>query len=69
MIYATDHANTGAGFNPYRQYYLSIDFDLTAIKSKSKVINTLIYFANMIKLPTPALEFSHHGVKAHALYF
>jgi len=69
MIYATSSANRSAGFNSYRQYYISIDFDLTAIKSKSKFINSLIFFANMIKLPAPALEFSNKGVKAHALYF
>jgi uncharacterized protein YfiM (DUF2279 family) len=69
MIYATTSANQSMGLDPYRQYYLSIDFDLTSIKTKSKFINSLIYFANMIKLPAPALEFSRNGVKAHALYF
>jgi len=69
MVYATSSANQSSGFNSYRQYYVSIDFDLTAIKSKSKFINSLIFFANMIKLPAPALEFSRDGVKAHAFYF
>jgi len=69
MVYATTSANRSMGLNPYRQYYLSIDFDLTAFRSKSKFLNTLIYFANMIKLPAPALEFSKNGVRAHALYF
>jgi hypothetical protein len=70
MIYARDHQNTEAGYpNPFRQYYLSIDFDLTAIKSKSKVINTLLFVANMIKIPAPALEFSKEGVKFKPLYF
>jgi hypothetical protein len=48
---------------------LSIDFDLTALKSKSKVINTLLFVANMIKIPAPALEFSKEGVKFKPLYF
>ena len=69
MVYATDSANRSIHLNPYRQYYLSIDFDLTAIKSKSKAVNMLLYFANMIKLPAPALEFSRQGVRAHAFYF
>ena len=69
MVYATTSANRSVNLNPYRQYYLSIDFDLTAFKSKSKFLNTLIYFVNMVKLPSPALEFSEKGVKAHAFYF
>jgi uncharacterized protein YfiM (DUF2279 family) len=69
MIYATTSANQSAGYDPYRQYYLSIDFDLTAIKTRSKFLNSLIFFANMVKFPAPALEFSRHGIKAHALYF
>jgi len=69
MVYATSSVNQSNGFNSYRQYYLSIDFDLTAIKSKSKFVNSLIFFANMIKLPAPTLEFSNKGVKAYAFYF
>ena len=70
MIHARDLQNVEAGYDrPYRQYYLSIDFDLTSIKSRSKAINTLLFIANMIKIPAPALEFSHKGVKFHSLYF
>jgi hypothetical protein len=69
MIYAQDEQNIEAGLYPYRQYYLAIDFDLTGIHSRSKLVNTLIYFANMIRLPAPALEFSQNKVKAYAFYF
>jgi hypothetical protein len=69
MIYARDEQNIEQGFYPYRQLYLSLDFDLTAIKSRSKVVNTLIYFANMIKLPAPALEFSQGKVKSYLFYY
>lgn len=69
MIYATNSANRSADFNPHRQFYFSLDFDLTSIKTKSKLLNTLIYFANMVKLPAPALEFSKQGVRAHPFYF
>jgi hypothetical protein len=70
MIYARDYQNTGAGYPaPFRQYYLSIDFDLTSIKSKSKVVNTLLFVANMIKIPAPTLELSKEGVKFKPLYF
>jgi hypothetical protein len=69
MIYASDKQNVEYGLNPYRQFYLGIDFDLTAIKSKSKVVNTLIYFANMIRLPAPAIEFSKSKTKGHLFYY
>lgn len=69
MIYARKNANIEQGFYPYRQLYLALDFDLTSIKSKSKAVNTLIYFINMIKLPAPTLEFSQHKVKGHLLYY
>jgi hypothetical protein len=70
MIYARDYQNTEAGYDkPYRQYYLSIDFDLTAIKSRSKFLRTLLFVANTIKLPAPALEFSKEGIKFKPLYF
>ncbi len=70
MVHARDRQNVEAGYaKPYRQYYLSIDFDLTSVTSRSKAINTLIFVANMIKIPAPALEFSHKGVKFHSLYF
>ncbi len=69
MIHAHDSQNRAAGYVPYRQYYLGLDFDLTAFKSKSKALNTLIYFLNLIRLPAPALEFSQGKVKGHFLYF
>jgi hypothetical protein len=69
MKYARDSENQLEGFNPSRQLYLSLDFDLTAIKTKSKLVKGLVYFVNMVKLPAPALEFSTSGVKAHWLYF
>ena len=70
MIYARDAQNLEAGYpRAHRQYYLSIDFDLRAIKSRSKVVNSLIFFASMIKLPAPAIEFSSQGTKFHGFYF
>ncbi len=69
MVYANDAQNIEQGLYPYRQLYLSLDFDLTAIKSRSKVVNTLIYFANMIKLPAPAIEFSHGKPKGYLFYY
>lgn len=69
MVYALDQQNVLNGYDPYRQYYLSIDFDLTSIKTRSKALKTLIYIVNMIKLPAPAIEFSRKGAVFHAFYF
>jgi hypothetical protein len=70
MVYARDDQNVEAGYRtPYRQYYLSLDFDLTSIRSRSKVINTLLFIGNMIKLPSPTLQFSTKGTRFHTLYF
>lgn len=69
MIYARDSQNQAIGYHPFRQYYLAIDFDLSAIKTRSKVVKILLYVANAIKLPAPAVEFSKKGSKFHAFYF
>lgn len=70
MVYARDHQNVENGFgDPYRQYYLGIDFDLTAIKTRSKFLKTFLFFANMLKLPSPALEFSRGDVRLRPLAF
>jgi len=71
MLYARVEQNIAAGYAPpYRQYYLAMDFDLSAIKTRSKVVKTLIFIANMVKLPAPTVEFSsHHGTRFHVLYF
>lgn len=53
-----------------RQFYLSLDIDLTKIKTRSKFLKTLFSAINFIKIPAPTLEFnSNKGVKFHILYF
>jgi uncharacterized protein YfiM (DUF2279 family) len=69
MVYARDSENMAMGYDGYRQYYLSLDFDLTAIQTRSKAVKTLLFFANIIKLPSPALSFSRHGAEFHPFYF
>lgn len=68
-IYARNPRNIQAGYSAYRQYYLSPDIDLTAIKSRSKLIRTLLWTASLIKLPAPAIEFSRNGTRFHFAYF
>jgi uncharacterized protein YfiM (DUF2279 family) len=69
MIYANDEQNIEAGFHPYRQYYLSIDFDLTSIRTRSKFLRGVFTVLSAIKLPAPAIEFSKQGVQLKPFYF
>jgi len=53
-----------------RQYYLSLDMDLSRIKTNSRVLKSLLSAINFIKIPAPALEIDSKGrVKLHSLYF
>ena len=70
MVFARDSQNFSNGFgNSYRQFYVALDLDLSSFKTRSKFLNTLIMFANMLKFPAPALEFSSKGTRFHALMF
>ncbi len=55
-------------FPRYRQGYISLDVDLTKIKTKSKFLKTLFYTFNFVKVPAPAIEFNGLGqVKFHPI--
>ncbi len=63
LILATKQEN-------YRQFYLSLDLDLTKINTKSLLLKTIFSVLNTVKIPAPALEYSSHtGFKFHSLYF
>lgn len=53
-----------------RQYYLSLDVDLSKIKTRSPFLKTLFYAINVIKIPAPALEFNSQNkqLKFYPLY-
>jgi hypothetical protein len=54
----------------YRQFYLSLDADLTKIKTKSHFLKTIFSLFNTIKIPAPSVEFQPGGViNFHCLYF
>jgi hypothetical protein len=56
--------------NPYRQFYLSLDVDLTKISTKSNFLKTLFSVINTIKIPAPTLQYDDfNGIKAHFIYF
>ena len=52
----------------YRQYYLSFDLNLNAIRTNSKLLKSVFNVLNMIKIPFPALEFNKNGTVFHLFY-
>lgn len=70
MVGATDEKSKSLGYEPYRQYYLSVDVDFTRIPTKKKWLKTIFLMLNTLKVPAPALEFNQNaGFKGHWLYF
>jgi hypothetical protein len=53
----------------YRQFYFSLDFDLTRIRTKSRVLRSIFRSISIIKIPFPAVEFNKNGVKFHPFFF
>jgi hypothetical protein len=69
MVYARENEITLAGYTAYRQYYVALDFELSSINSRSKLLNTILFFGDLVKLPAPTVEFSTKGAKFHPFYF
>lgn len=69
MINARDKQNLARGYDPYRQYFIGLDFDLTAIKTRSKLLRSVLSVVNTVRLPAPAFELSRKGSKFHLFYF
>lgn len=69
MVISRDSENELAGFNNYRQLYLGLDFDLSYIKTSSRFLKTVLFLADMIRLPAPALELSRGKVKGYLLHY
>ncbi|SFN79049.1 Predicted lipoprotein [Bizionia echini] len=56
--------------NRVRQFYLSLDIDLTRIKTNSHVLKTVFALFNTIKVPFPTMEFNEeNGISFHGIYF
>ncbi|EKT3962571.1 DUF2279 domain-containing protein [Flavobacterium psychrophilum] len=54
----------------HRQFYLSLDADLTKIKTKSHFLKTIFSILNTIKIPAPSVELTSNGnFSFHYLYF
>ncbi len=54
----------------YRQFYLSLDLDLSKIKTKSKFLKTVFNTLNFIKIPAPTISYSKENkFTFYGLYF
>lgn len=54
----------------YRQFFASIDVDLTKIKTDSGFLKTVFNIFNFVKIPAPSIEYRSNGdFKFHFLYF
>jgi Predicted periplasmic lipoprotein (DUF2279) len=75
MVAADPTKSEKMGFKPYRQFFLSPDIDFTRIQTNSDFLRGLLFLANCIKVPAPAMEIQIHSqrprlrVKWHAIYF
>lgn len=64
-----DEQGNVTNFDRVRQYYISLDVDLSKIKTKSKALKAVFNALNIIKIPAPTLEISNGKTKFHYLYF
>lgn len=56
-------------FERERRFYLSLDVDLSKIKTKQKWLKNIFTALNILKLPAPALQLSGGKIRAYALYY
>ncbi|CAG5085584.1 YfiM family protein [Parvicella tangerina] len=55
--------------SPYRQWYLSIDVDLTKVEWKRKVFKAIFGSFGWIKFPAPTIELGNGATRFYWLYF
>ena len=54
----------------YRQFYFSLDVDLSRIRTRSKTLHSILSVVNILKFPFPAVEFNTKGeVLFYPFYF
>jgi hypothetical protein len=64
------NGNTLPSFGRTRQYFLSLDLDLTRVKTRSKTLNAIFNIIGVLKMPFPAIEYnSKNEWVLHGLYF
>lgn len=72
MLFGTKKDALANGYiqDEYRQFYLSLDVDLTKIETNSQFLKTVFSVFNTIKIPAPTLQLnSNKDFRAYVLYF
>jgi VanZ family protein len=70
MLFGRVFQNNAVNFSPYRRFFISLDIDLLALKTRYKWLNYLAIPANLLRLPLPTLEWNEReGFVWHWLYF
>ena len=52
-----------------RQYIFSLDLDLNKIKTKNKLLNSVLHTFGFLKFPMPAIEWSNKSLHWHMIYY
>lgn len=72
MLFGTKEDALSNGYiqNEYRQFYLSLDVDLTKINTKSHLLKSFFSVFNTLKIPAPTLQLnSDKQFKAFGIFF
>jgi hypothetical protein len=57
-------------FRRYRKVFLSLDIDLTRIRTRRQWLHTVLSTLNMVKIPFPAIEYNPGGtLRFHPFFF
>jgi len=64
VVVMDENGNT-KDFPRYRQVYLSLDADLTKIRTRSKFLKSVFNCLNVVKIPFPNLELSQGRVRSN----
>jgi hypothetical protein len=57
-------------FDRYRSFYLAPDIDLSRINTNSDILHSIFSTLNVIKFPTPTLEYNRNqGFRFHWIFF
>lgn len=54
---------------PNREFFISLDIDLTKIKTESALLKTVFSVCNTIKIPAPTLQLSNGKLRGYIVYF
>ncbi|MCC6371220.1 MAG: DUF2279 domain-containing protein [Bacteroidia bacterium] len=69
LVLAVDENGNVLKFTRERRFYLSVDVDLTKIKTRSKVLKKVFTAFNMLKFPAPALQLGGGKLRFYGIYY